>query len=375
METSHAVQLEMKIDANEIDGKEKENEMLATEEMIEKKPLDSDMSKYKFEEVESAVKLETEQSHCGKVDSNNADEINQELMAKRLVCPSESCSKEYIKKKSLDEHFRKYHRHEYKYKCNTCGFKCKTRGYLKKHVILVHFPTFPCDICEAVVKTKKALKDHMEESHPKSYPCTICSSVLKHESSLKSHIKKLHEREENYKCDECDKVYTHQKPLELHKLRHGGKKNIICAFCTKTFYSKGEANQHMNLSHINAKKFKCNQCNHTCSTAVRLKRHSIIHMENKERNYSCTFCGSLFYTDDIRKTHEKIHSDDKQFKCDQCPMAFHFPFKLKRHKLIHTGEHDYSCEYCDKKFNQKGNMHTHIKKYHTSIVEEYSPST
>ena len=48
MVTSHAVQLEMKIDANEIDGKEEENEMLATEEMIEKEPLDSDMSKYEF---------------------------------------------------------------------------------------------------------------------------------------------------------------------------------------------------------------------------------------------------------------------------------------------------------------------------------------
>ena len=78
------------------------------------------------------------------------------------------------------------------------------------------------------------------------------------------------------------------------------------------------------------------------------------------------FCGALFKTDNVRKSHEITHREDKEkkHKCDKCTKAFHFINKLKRHKKIHTGEMDFSCSFCDKKFHQSGNLKTHINKHH-----------
>jgi hypothetical protein len=41
---------------------------------------------------------------------------------------------------------------------------------------------------------------------------------------------------------------------------------------------------------------------------------------------------------------------------------------LRRHKLIHTCKKPLKCEHCDKNFRQSGNLKTHIKAHHPTII-------
>ncbi len=43
--------------------------------------------------------------------------------------------------------------------------------------------------------------------------------------------------------------------------------------------------------------------------------------------------------------HEVVHSDEKPFECNQCQAAFNRKDKLKRHMLIHDNNKKYKCPF------------------------------
>jgi len=97
------------------------------------------------------------------------------------------------------------------------------------------------------------------------------------------------------------------------------------------------------------------------------KRNSQIPLTTSVNGYTCQKCGKILYSAVKLKHHMNIHMEDKPFKCDVCEKGFSAPTSLKNHRLLHTGE-VFKCEYCDYSAVQKGNLKYHRMKKHKSLI-------
>ena len=59
---------------------------------------------------------------------------------------------------------------------------------------------------------------------------------------------------------------------------------------------------------------------------------------DKSCGYVCGYCCKAFQTKYQLKRHEIIHSDEKPFKCDHCDKVFKDKSVLRRHCIRHTGQ-------------------------------------
>lgn len=55
--------------------------------------------------------------------------------------------------------------------------------------------------------------------------------------------------EGKYKCNICNKCYTHRKNLNRHLQSHSGEKPFSCSVCHKNFVRKDNCQNHMLLVH------------------------------------------------------------------------------------------------------------------------------
>jgi uncharacterized Zn-finger protein len=140
-----------------------------------------------------------------------------------------------------------------------------------------------------------------------------------------------------YKCPNCNRSYSSVTRYEVHLRTHTGEKPFECAICKKKFNEKGN-----------------------------LKAHVRIH--TGERPFVCKYpgCKMAFKTKGQLNDHQNRHSNLRQFKCDICSSAFNRKTRLKVHKMIHTGEKPFNCTFpgCQKKFREKGNLNSHLKKHY-----------
>lgn len=66
--------------------------------------------------------------------------------------------------------------------------------------------------------------------------------------------------------------------------------------------------------------------------------------------------------------HERAHIREKNiYRCQICGQIFKANGNLKRHMIIHTQEKIYKCQICDYKSEQKSNAFRHAKTHHKNI--------
>jgi len=101
---------------------------------------------------------------------------------------------------------------------------------------------------------------------------------------------------------------------------------------------------------------KCKVCSKGFPTGARLKKHRIIHSE--ERKFPCMVCGKSFKVRNYLKTHTKqVHNGEKPFFCVECGKSFANP----EHRLVHTVRADkLPCHTCGKQFLHKKNLNKHL---------------
>lgn len=123
-----------------------------------------------------------------------------------------------------------------------------------------------------------------------------------------------HESHTLFKCsfDSCDRFFSHQYRLNIHIRTHTGLRPFKCEVkgCNKTFNEKGNLKTHMR--------------SHT-----------------KVSNYHCYFpsCELKFKTSSCLKDHLSIHDlSSYGFKCTHCPMIYTRYCTLKRHLIIHKDD-------------------------------------
>lgn len=113
-----------------------------------------------------------------------------------------------------------------------------------------------------------------------------------------------------FRCDECDKQFSYQSHLNLHKRIHS-----------------------------NDNPFKCKVCKRAFLLEVHLEMHKLIH--SNEKPYKCEECGKSFLRQWYLEIHKRNHTNENPFKCYVCSGTFSLQSHLTKHKQIHKSQNFY----------------------------------
>lgn len=76
--------------------------------------------------------------------------------------------------------------------------------------------------------------------------------------------------------------------------------------------------------------------------------------------YQCEFCGKKDFTSRSRlKTHNLIHTDQRNFMCQNCGASFKTMNCLKNHSRLHNNVF-YYCDLCSSRFKGKHELRCHM---------------
>ena len=131
---------------------------------------------------------------------------------------------------------------------------------------------------------------HSQETifHCPAKGCNYSTSTI---HRLKFH--KILHTEKVYKCDKCDRKFTHKSSLNTHQLVHETVKNLHCPQCS----------------------FSTKYKNHL-STHMRIHRGEVLKCSVDPNCHYSTPKKSLMIA------HERAHKQERPFKCDVCDKAF-----------------------------------------------------
>ena len=107
------------------------------------------------------------------------------------------------------------------------------------------------------------------------------------------------------------------------------------------------------------------------------------------REYACPYCDKKTIMNSHMEEHIRTHTGEKPFPCpnEYCSYAAAQKSSLKKHveickfnDMTHLPvERPFACSYCPKRFSQKSNCTTHMKKIHlskqllTNLLEQGHP--
>ena len=134
------------------------------------------------------------------------------------------------------------------------------------------------------------------------------------------HTKHNHQRQQVFKCSECEAEFKYNGHLKRHK----------------TSKHKIDEDKHMYPGDEQAIEFSCNTCHKEFGRKDLLMKHLATH-QLKEK-LSCLHCGKLFG----RKDNLKVHIKFQHAYPEIC----------------------YSCKLCGKKFQRKSNLKRHMLSLH-----------
>ena len=180
---------------------------------------------------------------------------------------------------------------------------------------------FPCEKCEITVRGRLQLKAHKRKH--KEITCKKCRESVPYNSATSHKTKCLGE---NFKCENCGKVYKRKYNLKIHMENENC--SISCDRCGKDFKTAGHMEKHIRSTH---------------QIQVNVVETSEGHM-------------GLFQTSQA----------PVDLNCPLCGFAATKPSKLKRHMMTHKKpeKEEEKCPKCDLTFKYKSDLNRHIQTPH-----------
>ena len=201
----------------------------------------------------------------------------------------------------------------------------------------------------------------------RKWQCLPCKKIYTNPNSLQQHNKFHHFKDNAYihRCHICGQEYNSSAKLSNHIEKHSLEEaKIKCDTCSKLFFTDFDLKNHKRNTHdLQQDQLMCSICSFTTATKGRLKRHMILHSE--ERPFPCQLCNLKFKSDACWKRHLKqVHTQERKFKCRFCIKTFKTSSNLKVHENIHLGVFEARCEICNINFVQRHNLQLHNRKHH-----------
>ena len=113
------------------------------------------------------------------------------------------------------------------------------------------------------------------------------------------------ERDEKWKCTDCEKEFAKKSSFQHHVKTHG-EKDEKCSLCDYVCSDKSNMRKHKNSLHVNMSK-ACSDCGRKISDPSNMKAHKKLHHSGPHRVFNCTVCDfSSRYKISV-VNHQKIH--------------------------------------------------------------------
>ena len=141
---------------------------------------------------------------------------------------------------------------------------------------------------------------------------------------------RIHDGEDIFACDICDREFTSEYYLNRHIVIHDESKQFNCELCGKNFVYVKQFEKHKSDSNCHR---SCTQCGKTYAKSDALRNHMRIHTGDL---FTCDICDKGFTSKTHLKQHIEIHGDNKQFSCELCGKEFLDKQQLKKHKMFLT---------------------------------------
>nr|DBA19635.1 TPA: hypothetical protein GDO54_015438 [Pyxicephalus adspersus] len=141
----------------------------------------------------------------------------------------------------LNVHMRK-HSGDFRYHCNQCSYRCHRADQLSSHKLRHQEKTLICEICGFGCKRKSELQKHMQIKHFQSsqvplYQCQHCSYQTRYKQTLRNHENGKHTKHREFRCALCSFRTFSNTSLFFHKRKsHGyvpGDKEWLARYARK----------------------------------------------------------------------------------------------------------------------------------------------
>ena len=212
------------------------------------------------------------------------------------------------------------------------------RRILKKKVVIDDIRMdehFKCHSCGKDYKTQAELDDHREtHSRKKSISCGKCYDLFDLQSELNDH-EKTHTGMKPYKCQMCELSFELLDDLKVHLKTHRLKESFTCGKCDDRFDSGESFKEHEKSHGKIVTEFKCQNCEKIYSSMVKLRRHDW----RSHRVVPCNICDETIDSrQDISNHRQSKHQIFRKVMCrffpacldeDEC-FFFHDPSFQKK---------------------------------------------
>lgn len=258
--------------------------------------------------------------------------------------------------------------------CNMCGVKCNGKRLLAIHKKCHKTKRLhTCNICGKTFNHssslsrhrlihKKGLDNKVRPLYPDPTPAPILTqrsfSPLSEDTDREPNPSG--ERQKQYQCPQCDRVFSHSAALNKHQLAHvrqllnsytQGKDALdkssdlkirlkLCSRDKPNYYTLCKKNKRKKggkkrLCLPNEKRpYQCRMCEKRFSHTTSLSRHE--HMHAIDKRYTCSICKKTFIRLSNLKQHQQTHASGKLYECMQCGKTFVHSSSFSRHKKVHA---------------------------------------
>ncbi|KAH9503539.1 hypothetical protein Btru_068147 [Bulinus truncatus] len=266
------------------------------------------------------------------------------------------------------------------FKCSVSGLMFQkdnsTRDHTMSHSTNFIEPLrFECPLCDYSCKTNTIIIYHAEKKHhTKVHLCLWCRFVALSEEQLANHesqrndgnkciIKKKMGVERGL-CSQCGYLGPDTGCLKRHILVHIEEKAYKCPVCPMSYRSERQLRRHANI-HSRLKSFRCSQCFYATHNNYTLTQHMKRHLD--EGKYKCRDCALTFKRMHFLKDHAQIvHGSGHNFFCTFCTYSCSDLRDYNRHRETHTVKNHYSCDKCDYTCSRQKKMDEH-KLIHSDV--------
>ena len=222
-----------------------------------------------------------------------------------------------------------------------------------------------CKECKHLFSFRSNYERHIETDKCR-HECEYCGKVFLYglTSNYKLHLK-YHNKQMDYHCKICGKLFIEKGKMLQHFNRHTIAKPVICDQCGEGFGATSLLTSHKRNKHTaNKQKYPCTKCPKVLGSSSGFKYH-FRHKHDAEYNksYPCFICGKVFKERKLCIIHEASHKDVKDFKCDQCDASFKLLGPLNQHKKRHSKAYTHMCTVCNKGFYLPSELHSHERTH------------